>query len=131
MSFATKQTRRQAKCLETVVKKIVMDVGRRVVLATPVDTGHLRSNWQHGAGAAPTGEIAGVAEAAATVGAIVASVAASPAYGVHYLVNNTPYARAIEDGHSGQAPDGMVAPTVLAFAGIVDRARRAKCGASL
>lgn len=36
-------------------------------------------------------------------------------YGVFYISNSLPYAQALEDGHSSQAPAGMVGLTVLEF----------------
>jgi hypothetical protein len=40
---------------------------------------------------------------------------------VHYIVNTTPYMQRLEDGWSKQAPNGMVALTVVAFGGIVQK----------
>lgn len=36
-------------------------------------------------------------------------------YGIFYITNSLPYARPLEDGHSKQAPFGMVALTILEF----------------
>jgi hypothetical protein len=90
---------------------------KRVVQRSPVDTGRFRANWQLSVGAPAHGEVegefdAGVGGGARVVheqGAALARVA--PGQDV-YLANNLPYAGALEDGHSGQAPEGMVALTV-------------------
>jgi hypothetical protein len=39
-----------------------------------------------------------------------------------YIVNNLPYANALENGHSKQAPSGMVKVTLQEFPGIVSAA---------
>lgn len=36
-------------------------------------------------------------------------------YGVFWITNSLPYAQALEDGHSDQAPEGMVGLTILEF----------------
>ena len=41
---------------------------------------------------------------------------------LHYIVNNLPYSIALENGHSGQAPQGMVGLTVTEYQTIVQRA---------
>ena len=70
--------------------------------------GHFRANNQYGFGSAPTGEVAGVdPDGSATLAAIRAGVYAAPVAGLHFIVNNTPYARALENGHSTQAPQGI------------------------
>lgn len=42
--------------------------------------------------------------------------------GIYWVSNMVPYAQRLEDGHSTQAPRGMVALTVLEFNGILQRA---------
>ena len=37
-----------------------------------------------------------------------------------YITNNLPYAQVLENGHSQQAPTGMLAITVAEFNGIVE-----------
>lgn len=70
--------------------------------------GHFRANNQYGFGSAPTGEIAGVdPEGSVTLAAIRAGMYSAPVAGLHYIVNNVPYAMALENGHSTQAPQGI------------------------
>jgi len=83
--------------------------------------GAFRRNWQHGFGAAPTGILEGTGNVAGAE--IRASVNSSPAGGVHYIVNNLPYAMALENGHSTQAPQGMVGLTALEFPQIARQAQ--------
>lgn len=70
--------------------------------------GHFRANNQYRFGSAPSGEIEGTdASGSATLGAIHAGVYAAPVAGLHYIANNVPYAMALENGHSTQAPQGI------------------------
>lgn len=85
--------------------------------------GHFRANWQLGVDAVPQGEIPGVDQTGeATQGRIVASIPDEAAGNVYWLANNTPYARRLEEGWSRQAPQGMVALTVVEYEQIVREA---------
>ncbi len=85
--------------------------------------GHFRANWQLGIGTLPTGEVEGIDKSGSkTKAKIKAEIPARPAGGVYYLANNLPYAQALEDGHSHQAPEGMVSLTEVEFSAIVNQA---------
>jgi hypothetical protein len=94
-------------------KKLVLEALRRIVMKTPVDTGRARGNWQV--------TIAEPAEAqidvkdkdgTAVIAAGMAAIADLPPNMVVWISNNLDYIEALEDGHSGQAPQGMVALTI-------------------
>lgn len=115
------------KALDRVQKTragFVENLFQSVVDQTPVDTGALRANWQAVSGQAPTGAAGPRGEDA--VKSEIAASAASPGHrdGEVLLVNNLPYARAVEYGSTaaGRAPAGMVrgalaeAPGFLALA---------------
>jgi hypothetical protein len=135
MAFLEASVGKMKKGLDTVARRIVIEIGSRLELRSPVGNpslwmslpppgyvgGAFRRNWQHGFGSAPTAILEGTSNAAGQE--IRASVNGSPAGGVHYVVNNLPYAIALENGHSGQAPQGMVGLTVLEFPEIVRQAQ--------
>lgn len=121
---------------DTVVRKTVFDVGASLVYKSPVGDGkawkrpppkgyvggQFRGSWQYGSGSAPSGNptrIDGGGEM--TLGAIATGMPKDAAGKVHYIVNNQPYGPALEEGWSGQAPNGMVGLTVTEFGSIVDR----------
>lgn len=93
---------------------IFLETHRRIVLRTPVDTGRARGNWMVSEGEPVTESDpsrfdktggAGMAEAK--------GLAKDLKFGdVAFIVNNLPYIEALENGHSKQAPAGMVAVTV-------------------
>lgn len=136
MAFLEASVGRMRAGLDTVARRIVIEVGSRLVLRSPVGNpnlwislpppgyagGAFRRNWQHKFGSAPTGELEGTGNVA--LGEMVSSVGNSPAAGVHYIANNLPYAMALENGHSTQAPQGMVGLTALEFPEIVRQAQQ-------
>ena len=115
------------KALDRVRKTrngFVENLFQAVVDETPVDTGALRANWQAASGRPPAGETGPRGEGA--VKTEIASVAAS--LGDHdgevLLVNNSPYARAVEYGSfaAGRAPAGMVRGALAEAPGLLNRA---------
>lgn len=94
-------------------KKIALEVLRRVVLRTPVDTGRARGNWQTSIGMPAEGEIGTTDPTGASALAQGQAVlAALPPFSVVYINNGVPYIEALEGGWSRQAPAGMVAITL-------------------
>lgn len=102
-----KVTREQA---QMIFRKIIIDLDTRVVLGTPVDEGRARGNWfpslnapsdaMDWASLSPSG---GEAVQRATALAMSAKIG-----DVAWLTNNLPYILPLENGHSRQAPQGMV-----------------------
>ena len=117
--------------MDLAVRKIALEMFRRIILKSPVDTGRFRGNWQLAIGSVPEGTLelddktgtATIAKGAATVMGINAG-------DTIYFANNLPYARRLEEGgypdgpkvengRSSQAPNGMVALTIQEFQSIV------------
>lgn len=112
--------------MNTFVRYIIMGVMREVVRKSPVDTGRFKGNWQYGMDSMPSGELSTVDPSGSfTLNAIMRQIPSEAVGHVHYIVNNLPYAQALEDGHSTQSPPGnMVAGTVAQFQQIVNEAAR-------
>lgn len=129
---------------EEVCRKTVLELGKSLVLKSPVGDpvlwknppppgyvgGHFRRNWQYGTNIAPSGEISGVDPTGeATLADLAMRVSQAEPFAVHCIANNLPYGPALEfDGHSTQAPAGMVGITAAEFeqhvATAVDYAKR-------
>ena len=122
---------------DAVTRKTVLDIGTRLVECTPVGDatywkskpppgyagGHARANWQHSTGAPVVSEVPGIdKDGTGTIGKIAASIPQKAAGQVHFITNSVPYIDPLEDGHSRQAPNGMVSITVTEFQGIVNAA---------
>jgi hypothetical protein len=58
----------------------------------------------------------------ASIDRIISSVPVKAAGKVHYIQNSLPYMQALEDGHSTQAPAGIVAVTEVEFQDYVQKA---------
>lgn len=127
---------------DAVVRKVVLDMGTRIVELSPVGDpelwktkhppkgyvgGRFRANWQYGnfSGAGipmqdlpdidPTGQ--------ASIDRINTGLPLEGAGGMrHILKNALPYALRLETGWSTQAPGGMVGIAVAEFEQIVDAA---------
>ena len=101
--------------------KIEEDVGKHlriismallteIVARAPVDTGRFRANNQVSIGSPDYSELATVdTSGAATIQQGSAVIAKGKPFSVIYIQNNLPYAEALENGHSKQAPTGVYA----------------------
>lgn len=107
---------------DAAVRGVVLTIQSRLVIRSPVDTGRFRANWRYGVGTAPEGviETTGTTESPSPGAPPPDLVPGEGAGRVHYLVNNLPYAWALERGHSGQAPTGLVGLTAIEFQSITD-----------
>lgn len=124
---------------DTVVRKVVIDIGGRIVERSPVGDGTLwknpppkgyiggrfRANWQYGNSeiGVPEGELTDIdPTGAVSMARITGGVIGKAAGLVHTIINNLPYAQPLEDGWSKQAPQGMVHLVVMEYQEIVNRA---------
>lgn len=112
--------------LDAVVRKVVLDLGTRIIMRSPVRTGRFRGNWQYGESVRPKGTVLTVDKSGALVIAkLQAGLRPQAAGKVHWLTNNLPYAQALEYGHSKQAPSGMVGVSIVEYQTIVRDAAKA------
>ena len=97
----------------TVHKKVALDLLSGVVKKTPVDTGRARASWKVGVGSLdPTVAAEGSGPPAdAVIGAGESKIEAQKDPQRTWITNSLPYIGALENGHSNQAPQGMVAVT--------------------
>lgn len=125
--------------MDAVVRKVVLDVGTSVVQKSPVGDGdywkhppppgyvggRFRGNWQYAFGQIPSGELATIdPTGAASINGIFRGVASQASVaGIHYVANNLPYAKRLEEGWSyRQAPQGMVMLTITEYQSFFKRA---------
>ena len=112
--------RKTARKMDLAVRKIALEMFRKIILKSPVDTGRFRGNWQIAIGSVPEGTL----ELDDKTGTATIAKGAATALGINagdtiYFANNLPYARRLEEGYSQQAPNGMVALTIQEFQSIV------------
>lgn len=122
----------------TVVRKVAIETLTRVVLRTPVGNpslwkgkppagyvgGRLRANWFTSIGVPNHATSKAIdSSGAASINRGTATINAATTDQPIYLMNSLPYVREIEyEGHSRQAPAGMVRITVTEFQTMVDTA---------
>lgn len=105
-----KTAQRVSTNADRLVRRCALAIDAAVVLATPVDTGRARANWQVEVGQAPTGVVlktdqGGGATIAAGQGAIETY---NGEKGGVFITNNLPYIERLNEGWSAQAPAGFV-----------------------
>jgi hypothetical protein len=131
MNFALDVSKFRDKAMNqanTVIRKTGLEVGRRIILRTPVDTGRARGNWIPQVNSPANGQTETLDKSGAISIASLASTVSTwkPISGVSlFVVNNLPYIEVLEKGRIGnkgsnQAPRGMVAITVAEFQNIVE-----------
>ena len=115
--------------MEKVVKMSFVQLSANVIRRSPVGDptkwkgsapkgyagGRFRANWQASIGSPVSGEIDSTNASVAT-GSVVN---ATKRFGDYYLMNNLPYAKRLEEGHSRQASDGIVKLAVAEWSSIV------------
>lgn len=114
--------------VDIVIRKVSLDIFRRVILKSPVDTGRFKGNWQAAIGNVPQGVLEledkspnGTA-GTATMSRLDASIAGVKGGDVIYFVNNLPYAERLEYGWSKQAPNGVLIASILEWDAVVNKA---------
>lgn len=122
---------------DTVIRSVLLKMDQKLILRSPVGDasywqrpapkgyagGRFRGAWMLSAGTPSTGETGIIdKDGSATLAAHAGIIATAKAGGVYYMMNNVPYAERIEKGWSRQAPNGLVALTVIEFRTMFDDA---------
>lgn len=122
---------------DLVVQKTTIEVANSVIMKSPVGNpelwkgkappgyvgGRFRANWMFGVGKIDTTTTEDIDKSGgATISKLSAAIGATGAGGVTFISNSLPYGPALEHGHSGQAPAGMVKITVAEFQQFINNA---------
>ena len=109
---------------DRVVRQAAVAVNQTVTLATPVDTGRARANWQVGIGA-PVLEATEDTDknGNATINRNNGKIALRQKRQTVYISNNVPYIGRLNAGSSAQAPAGFVEEAVSIGVSAVQGAR--------
>lgn len=145
MSFSGDIKRFAAKAEKAalfVFRGTALDLFSKIVLRTPVGNpsiwkagkatpgytgGSLRANWQVRLNRPASGEVSGTDKSGgSTIAKGQPTINRAKGGDAIYVTNNLPYAGPVENGHSTQAPTGMVKVTIREFnRAIKKRARKA------
>ena len=102
--------------LPVIQKKIALQALSGVVNRTPVDTGRARGNWQTTVGQPALGQVDGTdKDGSPTIEDGLSALVNLEPFDQVWITNNVPYIEALENGHSDQAPAGMLAVTVASI----------------
>lgn len=85
---------------------LALDIDRRVILESPVDSGAARSNWLASVGFPDASTTDVDIQGAINKGAAV--IAGAGDYETIYISNNLPYIQRLNEGWSQQAPSGYI-----------------------
>lgn len=98
-----------AENADRLTRRCALAIDAAVVLATPVDTGRARANWQVEIGSPASGTVDPTdksGQAALDAGKKV--IEGYKSGDAIYITNNLPYIERLNDGWSAQAPAGFV-----------------------
>lgn len=102
---------------DVAVRRCALAVDAAVVIATPVDTGRARANWQVEVDrpiVTPIEKFSKSGQEAIDQGKeAIARYKGGHASAAVHITNNLPYIGRLNDGHSAQAPAGFVERAVL------------------
>lgn len=127
MSFSSdieKIAKKLNQSIESTVRATALELFGSIIVGTPVLTGRAKGNWQTSINEPITSVIdrAGDTEAIAELKNVAGGSIAGKSL---WLSNNLPYIRRLEfDGHSSQAPAGMVRINVARIKSIVSNAAK-------
>lgn len=123
--------------MDLVVRKIALDLFRRIILRTPVGNpdlwespappgyvgGRARANWHVDIGRMSPRVLKSIDKTGEITTARATAALRNAKAGVSiFIINNLPYIIPLERGWSSQAPAGMVAVTIREYQAVVRRA---------
>ena len=109
---------------ETIVRSTAIKLFSAIIESSPVDEGTFRANW-FVSGIKPSGKTTSSTSAAgAVISRTNSDVEALTDWTAITFTNNLPYAKRLEYGYSGQAPNGMVRVNAIRFNTLIDEEAR-------
>lgn len=116
--------------VEKAVRAVSLEVYTKLLIRSPVDTGRFRGNWMIGMAVIPeAADEQRFNKPGAPLPEEMAKLSIYRIGATIHMRNNLPYAVALENGHSQQAPSGVVRVTAAEFGAIVSRkARETRAG---
>lgn len=107
--------------VDDVLRKVALAANQTLIMATPVDTGRARANWQVSINAEVSSEL----DSTDAQGAITRNKGVIDGYrgGELIIQNNVSYIGALNNGSSAQAPAGFVEKAIQNAARAVARSK--------
>lgn len=127
MSFSSdieKIAKKLNQSIESTVRATALELFGSIIVGTPVLTGRAKGNWQTSINE-PITSIVDRTDETESIAELKDVAGGSIAGKILWLSNNLPYIRRLEfDGHSSQAPAGMVRINVSRIESIVSNAAK-------
>lgn len=101
--------------LDTLLRMTAIELFRRVILKTPVDTGRARGNWQTEIGRFTKGEIEQIKSEEQVLKEMIEKVTQGDIEKGFYMANNLPYIQKLEYGGYPQSPKVPTGKTIGGF----------------
>lgn len=89
------------------LRTLALDIDRRLILETPVDTGAARANWLASVGS-PNGSATEETSQQAAINKGTAVISGANDYETIYVQNNLPYIQRLDQGWSDQQPNPYI-----------------------
>lgn len=119
-----RRARQVEKGASAALRATALVISQTVTLATPVDTGHARANWQVGIDTSITQEIdANDLSGFATVSKNAGIIRTSKPQKMIVISNNVPYIQQLNEGSSEQAPAQFVQIAILQAVAAIKKTR--------
>ena len=99
--------------LDKTVRATALAVMSNIVIATPVDTGRARNNWNADINAVDASTTKEANPNANGIGKVTDALARYKKGATVFISNNLPYIRRLNEGHSKQAPANFVDKAVM------------------
>jgi len=111
--------------IDTVRRKVALDIFGNIIKKTPVDTGRAKGSWVSSINS-PSSSVLNTVDKNGSVALNNAAQTVSAWDGddTIWIVNNLPYIRRLEYGWSLQAPVGMLRLSVREYKAFIEKAAR-------
>lgn len=96
-----------AEFVGDTLRTLALDIDRRLILETPVDTGAARANWLASVGS-PNGSQTDDTDQQAAINKGAAVISGANDYETIYVQNNLPYIQRLDSGWSQQQPNPFI-----------------------
>jgi len=107
--------------LNQVYRGSMFDVSNQMITTSPKDTGVFQANWLAALNSGDYTFDKAKTNITESQGRLTVTVGGLSNDASFYFTNSSPYAKPLEDGHSDQAPSGVVRVTINDFPQIVEK----------
>jgi len=116
-----KIAKKRKQTIQQAYSSIMFDLANQMITMSPKDTGAFQANWLAALNSGDYTFDKSKTNVSEADGRLTATLGALTTNNNFYFTNSLPYAAELENGHSDQAPSGVVRVTINDFPQIVDK----------